>query len=135
MEGKEHTDTHSSHHHLHSRFLKSSHISVTIATLLSPSLFHSCFFSLFFFLKEKKIHHSLSYSLSLVNITETPRPALHLLVQRGEGGRGAAHVSEGGGCVEKTPGRGQYQEGPGDGPVKLREGGMEAAPLMRDQRP
>lgn len=63
VEGKEHTDTHSSHHHLHSRFLKSSHISVTIATLLSPSLFHSCFFSLF--LKRKKIHHSLSYSLSL----------------------------------------------------------------------
>lgn len=41
-----HTDTHSSHHHLHSRFLKSSHISVTIATLLSPSPFHSCFFPL-----------------------------------------------------------------------------------------
>lgn len=55
-------DTHSSHHHLHSRFLKSSHISVTIATLLCL-LFHSCFF---FFppLKKKSISPSLILSLS-----------------------------------------------------------------------
>lgn len=94
MEGKERIQTHSSHHHLHSRFLKSSHISVTIATLLCLPLFHSCFFSL---KKKKKIHHSLSYSPSLVNITETPRLALHLLAEGGEGGRGAAQISEGGG--------------------------------------
>ena len=51
-EGKNtHTHIHSSHHHLHSRFLKSSHISVTMATPpLSPSLFRSCvFFSSSFF--------------------------------------------------------------------------------------
>lgn len=83
---------------------------------LSPSLFHSCFF----FSPLKKIHHSLP--LSLVNITETPRLALHLLAQRGEGGRGTAHISEG---VVKKPGWGQYQEVPDS-----QDGG-----LKRDRRP
>lgn len=59
---------HSSHHHLHSRFLKSSHISVTIATILSPSRFRCCLF-LFF----NPSHLSLSLSLSTVNITEPPQ--------------------------------------------------------------
>lgn len=112
-----HTDTHSSHHHLHSRFLKSSHISVTIATLLCLPLF---FIPAFFFPLKK--NPSLPLSLSLVNITETPRLALHLLAQRGEGGRGTAHISEG---VVKKPGWGQYQEVPDS-----QDGG-----LKRDRRP
>lgn len=88
-------------------------------------------FLLFFPLKKRKKSITPSYSLSLVNITETPRLALHLLVQRGEGGRGAAHVSEG---VVKTPGRGQYQEGPGPRASET-TGGVAAAALVRDQRP
>lgn len=66
--GSKRTHTLSSHNHLHSRFLKSSHISVTIATLLClPLLFIPAF--LF-----KSISRSRLFSL--VNITETLRLAL-----------------------------------------------------------
>lgn len=57
-----HTDTHSSHHHLHSRFLKSSHISVTIATLLCLPLF---FIPAFFPSPLKKKNPSLPLLFSL----------------------------------------------------------------------
>lgn len=103
-----HTDTHSSHHHLHSRFLKSSHISVTMATLLRLPLF---FVPAFFFLKKKKsITPSLFCSLSPVNITETPRLTPSFGASRGRGPR-RRHISEG---VVKEAGWGQYQEGMGD---------------------
>lgn len=88
-------------------------------TPLSPSLFHSCVFPL-------KKNPSLPLLFSLVNITETLRLALHLVAQRGEGGRGGTRISKG---VVKKPGRG-LQELPDSHACKLlrRDGG-----LMRDQ--
>lgn len=101
-----HTDTHSSHHHLHSRFLKSSHISVTIATLLClPLFFIPAFFSP---LKKKKKNPSLPLLFSLSSkYNRDPEARSSSLVQRGEGGRGAAHTSEG---VVKKPGLGSVPE-------------------------